>query len=529
MTRIPPPGPRSDRPTAFRRPLSVSRSLALVAALALAGCINLAPDYHRPDAAVPSRDSSPTPAATDAAALDWHAVFLDERLRAVVDLAVRQNRDLRVAALQVEQARAAFRQTDAQRLPSLTASAGASRGGAAGQVTQQVSMQLALASYELDVFSRVRNLSASAEQSLLAADETRRSLQISLVAESASAWLTWAADLERQRLAQQTLESQERSFALTQRRHAAGAVSGLVLAQARTALDSARADVAAWPATIAQDRHALELLLGASLPEAAAPRATDALATVSLLVDLPGGVPSSVLQRRPDVQAAEHALIARHADIGAARAALFPTISLTASAGTGSSALSGLFKAGSGSWSLGPSASLPIFDGGARDAALRQAEVGRDIALASYDKAVQTAFREVADALAVRATLAGRLDLQQSLLASAERQLRLAETQYRAGSTTQLELLDAQRSLVGAQQALVTLRLSEQLNRLTLYKVLGGGWQAPTAETATPATPAAAPSTAPPPAPMTTGAAQGADGAATALAAARRARGNDQD
>lgn len=459
----------------------------LAAALMLAGCVNLAPDYRRPDAAVPSRGTAATPAATDAAALDWHAVFLDERLRGVVDLAVRENRDLRVAALQVDQARAAFRQTEAQRLPTLTASAGASRGGSAGQVTQQVSLQLALASYELDVFSRVRNLSASAEQSLLAADETRRSVQISLVAESASAWLTWAADLERQRLAQQTLESQERSFALTQRRHAAGAVSGLVLAQARTALDSARADVAAWPATIAQDRHALELLLGASLPAALEPQATDALATVSLLVDLPGGVPSSVLQRRPDVQAAEHALIARHADIGAARAALFPTISLTASAGTGSSALSGLFKAGSGSWSLGPSASLPIFDGGARDAALRQAEVGRDIALASYDKAIQTAFREVADALAVRATLADRLALQQSLLASSERQLRLAETQYRAGSTTQLDLLDAQRSLVSAQQALVTLRLSEQLNRLTLYKVLGGGWQAPSDGPAAPA------------------------------------------
>jgi multidrug efflux system outer membrane protein len=183
-----------------------------------------------------------------------------------------------------------------------------------------------------------------------------------------------------------------------------------------------------------------------------------------------------VLQRRPDVLAAEHALIAKHADIGAARAARFPAISLTASAGTGSSALSGLFKAGSGSWSFGPSASLPVFDGGARDAAVRQAEAGRDIALATYDKTVQTAFREVADALAVRATLADRLAAQQALLASAERQLRLAQTQYRAGSTTQLDLLDAQRSLVGAQQALVTLRLSEQLNRITLYKVLGGGW-----------------------------------------------------
>lgn len=476
MTRRPSPGPRSARPSALST-LPSRSSVAAALALMLAGCVNLAPDYHRPEPAAPARPEAAVPAASDAASLDWRSVFLDERLRGAIDLALRENRDLRVAALQVEQARAAFRQTDAQRLPSLNASAGASRGGSGGQVTQQVSLQLALSSYEVDFFSRVRNLGESAQQSLLGADESRRSVRLTLVAETATAWLTWAADLERQRLALQTLDSQERSLALTRRRHAAGAVSGLVLAQAETAVQGARADVASYPATIAQDRHALELLLGAALPAAFEPKASDALAAVSLLVDLPAGVPSSVLQRRPDVLSAEHALIARHADIGAARAARFPSISLTASAGTGSRALSGLFESGSGNWNFGPSVSLPIFDGGAREAAVRQAEAGRDIALASYDKAVQTAFREVADALAVRATLADRLAAQQALLASTERQLRLAETQYRVGSTTQLDLLDAQRSLVGAQQALVTLRLVEQLNRVTLYKALGGGWR----------------------------------------------------
>lgn len=467
-----------------RIPVAWRSAIAVAIATMLTACVNLAPDYQRPAPAVPERTAAAIPATTDAATLDGQAVFLDERLRTVVALAVRENRDLRVAALQVEQARAAFRQTDAQRLPTLNASAAASRSGAAGQVSQQVSLQLAMASYELDFFGRVRNLSASAEQSLLASVESRRSVQITLVAETASAWLSWASDLERQRLALQTLESQERSLALTQRRHAAGAVSGLVLAQAQTAVENARADALTYPATLAQDRHALELLLGASLPTALEPRASDALATVSLLVDLPAGVPSSVLQRRPDVMAAEHALIGKHADIGAARAARFPSISLTAGAGTGSSALSGLFQAGSGTWNFGPSVALPIFDGGAREAAVRQVETGRDIALATYDKTVQTAFREVADALAVRATLADRLTAQQALLASAERQLRLAETQYRVGSTTQLDLLDAQRSLVGAQQSLVTLRLSEQLNRITLYKVLGGGWLAGQAEQA---------------------------------------------
>lgn len=453
------------------------RPSLLALTVVLTGCVNLAPDYRRPEPAVPERPSASQNATVAIELLDWPAVFLDERLSGTIALALRENRDLRMAALQVEQARAAFRQTDAQRLPGLGASAGASRGEAGGQGSRQVSLQLALASYELDFLGRVRNLNASAGQSLLGAAESRRSVEMTLVAETAAAWLGWAADLERQRLAQQTLASQERSLVLTRERHAAGAASGLVLAQAETAVLGARADAAAYPAVIAQDRHALQLLLGAALPAGLEPRAEDALTAVALLVDVPADVPSSVLQRRPDVLAAEHALIARHADIGAARAARFPAISLTASAGLGSSALSGLFKAGSGQWAMGPSVTLPLFDGGAREAAARQAEVGRDIALAAYDKTLQVAFREVADALAVRASLTDRLAAQQALLKSAERQLQLADAQYRAGSTTQLDLLDAQRSLFAARQSLLTLRLGEQLNRITLFKVLGGGWR----------------------------------------------------
>lgn len=446
---------------------------ALVLALTLAGCVNLAPDYHRPAAAIPQEG---TAASQDAAQLPWRSVFNDGRLRDTIALALAENRDLRVAALNVEKARAAFVQTDAQRWPSITAGASASRSGTASGTANAFSAQLAMTSFELDVFGRVRNQSASAEASLWGLDATRQSVQISLVAEVASAWLTWAADLQRQALAQQTLASQEQTLALTERRHAVGAVSGLALAQARTAVESARADVATYPATLEQDRHALELLLGAALPDALRPQAGDASAEVSTLVDLPAGVPSSVLLRRPDVRASEQSLIATHADIGAARAARFPTISLTASAGRASSALSDLFKSGSGSWSFGPSVSLPVFDAGASRAAVRQAEVSRDIAVASYDKTVQTAFREVADALSIRATLADRLTAQQTLLAATERQLRLAEVQYRAGSSTQLDVLDAQRSLYSAQQSLITLRLTEQLNRITLYKVLGGGW-----------------------------------------------------
>lgn len=444
--------------------------LAASSLMALAGCANLAPGYVRPEAAVPHAAPS---ASSDASALDWRAFFSNERLRGTVALALANNRDLRVAALKVDKARAAFQVTDAGRLPTVTASADASKT----QSSSSKNLQLALSSFEIDLFGRVKNLSESAQQSLFATVETRRSTQISLVAEVANAWLALAADLERQRLAQQTLDSRQRTLELTRRQYALGAITGLALAQAQTAMASASVDAAAYPATVAQDRNALELLLGVALPQALQPTAADAQATVSALVDLPAGVPSSVLLQRPDVLAAEHSLIASHADIGAARAALFPTISLTASAGRSSSALSDLFKGGSGVWSYGPSISLPIFDGGVSRASLRSAEVSRDIALATYDKTVQTAFGEVADALAVRATLSERLAAQQELYVSTTRQLQLAQAKYSAGSTTMLDVLDAQRSLYAAQQSMITLLLAEQSNRITLYKVLGGGWK----------------------------------------------------
>jgi outer membrane protein, multidrug efflux system len=449
---------------------AVLSQLTAVSLMVLTGCTNLAPGYTRPEAAVPHAEPS---ASSDASTLDWRAFFSNERLRGTVALALVNNRDLRVAALKVDKARAAFQVTDAGRLPTVTAGANATKT----QSSSSKNLQLALSSFEIDLFGRVKNLSESAQQSLFATAETRRSTQISLVAEVANAWLALAADLERQRLAQQTLESRQRTLELTHRQYALGAITGLALAQAQTAMESARVDAAAYPATIAQDSNALELLLGAALPPTLQPTADDAQATVSALVDLPAGVPSSVLLQRPDVLAAEHALIASHADIGAARAALFPTISLTASAGRSSSALSDLFKGGNGVWSYGPSISLPIFDGGASRASLRSAEVSREIALATYDKTVQTAFGEVADALAVRATLAERMAAQQALNVSTARQLQLAQAKYSAGSTTMLDVLDAQRSLYAAQQSMISLLLAEQSNRITLYKVLGGGWK----------------------------------------------------
>ncbi|MCX2860901.1 efflux transporter outer membrane subunit [Paucibacter sp. PLA-PC-4] len=446
----------------------------ILALSALVGCANLAPTYTRPDLAVPASRQSPVQApAKDAAELSWRTFFDDQRLLRSVELALANNRDLRVAALNVERARAQYRITDAARLPTVNAGVSASRSDNGSSL----SASLSLAGYELDLFGRVKNLSESALQSYLATAESRRSVQISLVAEVANAWLTLSADLERQRLARQTLETRQRGLALNQRMHELGAITGLALTQAQTAVDSARVDIANYATLIEQDRNALNLLLGAALPDELLPRGDEGGAAISLLVELPAGVPSSVLQRRPDVRAAEHQLQASHSDIGVARAERFPRISLTASAGSASRELSGLFKSGSGSWSFGPSLSLPIFDGGASRTAVQVAELNRQVALAEYDKSVQTAFREVADALAVRATLGERLAAQTSLNAGAERQLRLAEAQFRAGSTTQLEVLDAQRSLYSSQQALIALRLAEQSNRITLYKVLGGGWK----------------------------------------------------
>lgn len=438
--------------------------------------MNLAPDYQRPAPPLPAQQVSPASSA-DFQALDWRTLFQHERLTGAVELALRGNRDVRVIALQVEQVRALFRQTQAQRVPALGTSVSTRRGHPTDVGGDAVSLQLAVASHELDLFGRVRNQAAAAEQALLGATQAHRSAQIALAAETASTWLHWAADLERQRLARLTLDSQERTLALTRARHSVGTASSLVLAQAETAALTARADVAAWPATVAQHRHALQLLLGAALPKDLEPQAADIQAAWSPVADVPAGVPSRLLLRRPDVRAAEHALIARHADIGVARAARFPAISLTASAGLASPALMGLFRAGSGAWAWVPAATLPIVDGGARAANVRQAEVGREMALANYEKVLQVAFREVADALAVRATLGERMATQQALLDAAERQLRLAERRHHAGSTSRLDLLDAQRSRIAARQGLLTLHLSEQLNRIQIGKALGGGWR----------------------------------------------------
>lgn len=463
---------------------------AAMASVVLAGCVNLAPAYEKPAAPVPQ--TLPSAGVEAATPLDvaWRDFFVDPRLRGVVELALANNRDLRVAALNIERARAQYGIARAGLLPTVEAGAGGSRSRTPGSLStsgearyaSQYTADLGLTSYELDLFGRVRNLSESALQSYFQTEETRHSTQISLVAAVATAWLQLAADEQRLQLARSTLDSQRKSFELIQRSHALGSQSGLALAQSQSTVDAARADAAAFDSQVEQARNALALLVGTTPPAellpvpASSATATDTAAAAQLLVP-PAGLSSDVLQQRPDVRAAEHALRASNADIGAARAAFFPRIALTASAGTASSNLSGLFTGGSKAWSFAPSISVPIFDGGANRANLRVAETQQKIQLATYEKTVQTAFREVADALAERRTLAERLDAQRSLLGANSRSFELSQSLLKSGASSYLDVLDAQRAYYAAQQTLIGLQLTEQTNRLTIYKALGGGWK----------------------------------------------------
>ncbi|MCP5226672.1 MAG: AdeC/AdeK/OprM family multidrug efflux complex outer membrane factor [Thauera sp.] len=475
-------------PHETRRPL---RGLVVaLAATTLGACTTLIPGFERPVAPVPASfpQAQPTPAATDAVApavdtLAWRDYFADVRLQRTIELALANNRDLRVAALAIERARAQYGIQRADLFPSLAVSGGQSAQRVPGDlsmsgdstVSRQYSANLGFASYELDFFGRVRSLEEQALQTYLGTEEARRSAQISLVAEVANAWLRLAADRERLALARDTFETRKKSFELTRRSFELGAVSGLELRQSETLMQTARADAARYAALVAQDENALALVAGGAVPAELQPQAIGE--RVAAVAELPAGVPSEVLARRPDVAQAERALMAANASIGAARAAFFPRITLTATAGTASSSLDGLFDGGSGAWSFVPQIRLPIFEAGRLQASLDVAEIQRDIQIAQYEKAIQSAFREVADALAERATLAEQLDARRSLVAAAKKSFELSEARYKGGVDSYLNLLDAQRSLYGAELELIGTRLADATNRVALYKALGGGWQ----------------------------------------------------
>ncbi|WP_411883696.1 AdeC/AdeK/OprM family multidrug efflux complex outer membrane factor [Polaromonas sp. YR568] len=462
--------------------------ITLACAAALGGC-SLMPTYEQPAlpvpaaypvAASPGGPSSSSP--VDAADIGWREFFADERLRRVVALALANNRDLRVAALNIEKARAQYRVQDAGLYPAVNATGSQSATRTADSlrlpgnpgISRQYSAGVGVSAYEVDLFGRVRSLGAQALEQFFSTAEARRSTHISLVSEVANAYLALGADQERLALARNTLASQGESYRLSQRSFEVGVTSALALRQAQTSVDTARVDVARYTAQVAQDRNALMLLVGSAVPDELLPaRLADSL---NALPELPAGLPSTLMQRRPDILQAEHQLKSANASIGAARAAFFPRISLTASAGSSSADLSGLFQGGSGTWSFLPQISLPIFDGGANRANLDVAKITREINVAQYEKAIQTAFREVSDALAQRSTLGDQLEAQQSLVNATAESEALSRARFSHGIDSYLAVLDSQRSLYSAQQNLIGMRLSRMSNLVTLYKVLGGGW-----------------------------------------------------
>lgn len=480
----------------------LATALALAAGLFVAGCGTLEPRVPAAAPGIaaewplpPTTAAAPTagaasPGATTTAApavdIGWRDFFIDPRLEELIARSLDNNRDLRVAVLNVERARAQYRIQRADRLPSLGIGAEMVRsggdanrapvagGGSDDSVTETYSASLGLAEFELDLFGRVRNLSQAALREYFATEEARRSTQLALIAEVANTWLTLAADQELLRIAQAMLDSQLASYELTEQRFELGAVSALEVSQARTIVETARSDVARFAGQVAQDTNALTLLVGETVPPGLLP---ESLTTqVSGIGALPARLPSEVLLRRPDVMAAEYRLLAANANIGAARAAFFPSISLTGSIGSASTELSGLFDGGTSIWRFAPRINLPIFQGGRLRAALGVATADRDIALARYEQSIQAGFREVADALALDRTLTDQLAAQEALLAAATRAHALSQARYDAGRDSYLVLLDAQRTLYAAQQGVAATRLAQQANRVTLYKVLGGGW-----------------------------------------------------
>lgn len=466
--------------------------LAVVAFAALtAGCVSLAPDYQRPAAPVdenwPVGAAYASPVADDAVAaadLDWREFFTDPQLRALIETALTHNRDLRVAALNIDRARALYRIQRAELFPAIDADASARAQripeslslANSARTDHEYTVNLAVAAYELDFFGRIRSLKDQALEQFLATAEARRAAQISLVAEVATAWLTLAADREQLQLAHETLKSQQASYDLTRRSFEVGVASELDLRRAQTSVETARVDIATYTTRAAQDRNALALLVGLPAAESTGPATLQAFTRDT--PDLPTGLPAEVLLRRPDILQAEHNLRAATANIGAARAAFFPSIQLTANAGTASNELSDLFTAGSGAWRFAPQITLPLFNAGSNRANLDAALIERDTLVARYEQSVQTAFREVADALARRGTIGSQLAAQQALTNATEASYRLSEARYRQGIDSYLGVLDAQRELYNAEQTLIATRLSQAVNLVTLYRTLGGGWQA---------------------------------------------------
>lgn len=462
---------------------------AMLLVLCLNGC-TLAPDYRRPDLPVAGnlpasqgeqgKTTTGQEAATDIADLGWRDYFIDPRLQQLIGIALDNNRDLREAALNVEAYQAQYRIQRSALFPHLSAAAVGSKqrtlNGGDHLTVESYSATVGVTAYELDLYGRVRSLKDQALQQYLALAQTHQSARISLVAEVARAYLTWLADRELLAITEETRKNEEESFQLIEQRANEGIATQLDLAQARTSLETAKANLALYRRQVAQDRTSLTLLAGATLPEALLQEAKPLSGRIAL-APLPAQLPSQVLLQRPDIRAAEHELQGAHANIGAARAAFFPTLSLTANAGSISGDLSDLFGTGTGSWLFSPTINLPLFTAGKLQAELDVAKVRKEISVARYEKAIQVAFREAADALEASDTYREQLVAQTANLEANQQYYLLARDRYQQGVDSFLTLLDAQRSLYNARQSCLTLQLAQLVNQVNLYKVLGGGWK----------------------------------------------------
>ena len=450
--------------------------LLISAVVLLSGC-QFVPKYFKPDAPIPENYPTATKAgAKSAADIGWRDFFQNPELQAVIQSALENNRDLKTAALRIEEARALFNIQRADELPTLNATGNATRarqfvlGTMRSSTTYQVGASLS--SFELDFFGRVKNLSNAALAQYLATEEARRAVQISLVGEVAKAWLNERALAEQSLLASRTLQARETSFDLVKKRFDAGITNALELRQSDTLVQSARAALLAARRQHAQASNALALLVGAAgkLPDASA-----TLSAQNIVADIAAGLPSDLIAHRPDIRSAEQKLRANQANIAAARAAFFPRISLTSGVGLASDNLSDLFAGSARTWSFAPQLILPIFDAGRNKANLSLAQVRTNIAVADYEKTIQIAFREVADALAARATIDEEVTAQQAVQKSQADRLALAQARYQNGIANYLEVLDAERELFAAEQQLLQTRLLRLTNAVDLYRSLGGG------------------------------------------------------
>ncbi len=462
--------------------------LMLAVSLLTAGC-TLAPTYTRPEAPVPGawprgeayREGLVSPGVPAAPETPWQDFFTDEGLRQAIATALNNNRDLRLAALNVERARALYGIQRGELFPVIEANASGGQTRIPGNLStsgravtaEQYSVNLGLTSWEIDFFGRIRSLKDRALEEFLASEQARRSAEILLVSAVASTYLTLAADRENLKLAQITWETQKGAYDLVRRRYEVGLASAVDLYRAQTPVDTARGDMARFTQLVAQDENALNLLLGSPV-SIVEPRKPADLAGVKPPEEISAGLSSEVLLRRPDILAEEHRLKATNANIGAARAAFFPRITLTTFIGTASTELSGLFNTGQDTWGFVPQIKMPIFDARLWSA-LEATKIQQEIVLAQYEKAIQTAFREVADALAAQGTVDRQLAAQQSLVEASSETYRLSQARYNKGIDSFLSVLDAQRSLYAAQQGLVALRLAKLANQVRLYAVLGGG------------------------------------------------------